>query len=83
MVMVLFALLNGLGYLITSFIYRFTGNPPEALSHMLSGLAAIAFFSFISLIFQFIMKHSNVSERHRAVHNQLMDALDQISKGNF
>jgi len=72
-----------LGYLIVSQLYKVTGRPPEILTAVFAGLiGAVFFLSFIWLLTKIrTLKHKNNSGR--MIHNQMLDAISEIARGNF
>jgi len=70
------------GYGITQTIYRFTGRPPEILTHLFSGLSAIV---LVMLIWRLAMRFG--ADPHRVdlqgFHDQLTETLAQIARGDF
>ena len=71
------------GYAITALVYRFTGQPPEMIRHLLSGLVAIA---IVLVGWRLILQSSGGSSHMKDVknvHDELTDTLAQIAQGNF
>ena len=71
------------GYGATSLIYSITGKPPESLSHVLSALTGMAFFSIGIVLFNLIRMHRGGGLQRHLIHTTMMDAIDQIAHGNF
>ena len=71
------------GYGIDAFIYQFTGQPPEILRHVLSGLTAILIILALSLVFKLIGSSRWQGNGFDRLRGQLTDALAQIAQGNF
>jgi signal transduction histidine kinase len=71
------------GYGVTSLIYRFTGRPAELIAHVLSGIAGILILSLVIGISRIIFSRTKMPDRHNSAYNRLLEALQQISQGNF
>ena len=69
------------GYLVTQFIYRFTGEPPAIIANILTGLAAVLLI--IPLQSVILLFSRRVRNEREAVHNELVAALRKIAQGNF
>lgn len=83
LILVIFCMVFAAGYTVTAFIYRFTGSPPELPAHVLSGaVGIILLFSAIGII-QIIFLRTEAGKRHNHDYNRMLDAMKQISQGNF
>ena len=72
-----------MGYNATSLIYKTTGRPAESLAHVLSALTGMMFFSIAIILFNLVRKHGRGGLRRHFIQSTMMDAIDQISHGNF
>ena len=71
------------GYGITAFIYRFTGQPPEILRHLFSGIVAVM---IIMLGWRVLLQIGGRGSHRKDVkdtHDILTDTLAQIAQGKF
>ncbi|MFZ7134538.1 MAG: sensor histidine kinase [Eubacteriales bacterium] len=68
------------GYGVTKLIYQFTGEPPVILSYIFSGFASVF---LVVLIARIVMHITGRYKFNHNIHENLMDALHQISQGNF
>ena len=71
------------GHIITSYLYGFTARPPEILAPVFSWLGGfllmVTIFGFFRLV---VFRHRFKDNRHR-FYGGLINALGQISRGNF
>ena len=69
-------------YWLTWLIYRFTGQPPEPLAHLISGIVAVM---LVMLVWRIIILTGGQKQRldHGDLHDQLTYALGQMAQGNF
>ena len=70
------------GFALTALIYSFTGQPPEMIRHMISGLAATSILLFFWALLRFGSRSSH-RKNVMGIHDSLTDALAQIAQGNF
>ena len=70
------------GYGATALVYRFTGEPPESLAHVLSALTGLIFFSIAVLLFN-LLRQFRHDHGHFVIDSIMMNAIDRISHGNF
>ena len=71
------------GYGLTALLYRFTGQPPEILRHLFTGIIAVA---IVLGGWRLIMRFGGRSSHRKDVkniHDELTDTLAQIAQGNF
>lgn len=71
------------GYFLTSFAYEFVGEPPEILRHLLTALTAIVIGVLLRLVLNYIEKRTGRFDQRRGLYHRLVDALEQISQGNY
>ncbi len=67
---------------ITVIIYRFTGRPPEPLTHVFSGIAALLLLILL-ISMTMLLRRRKIQEEHQNVHSRITDVLEQIARGNF
>lgn len=75
-----YAIALAIGYIITGFIYRLTGEPPAIWTHIFSGLSAVLIIALIGIAVMLITGHH---KREGNSYDKLMEAMKQISQGNF
>ena len=72
------------GYGLMSLIYRWTGTPPDFLTHILSGLMGIVLFGGLATLTRlFVHRFSRASRQLEATHSQLLSAMTKIARGEF
>lgn len=80
---IVFSLFLAAGSSIITYVFKFTSRLPEVLTHILSGLMAVAMVVIISGIFRLIGAHSKRYEHYRNINDHLLAAMNQIAQGNF
>jgi signal transduction histidine kinase len=68
------------GYGATKLIYNFTGEPPVVLTYVFCGFAGMI---FAALVLGAIGLLSGSHKKMKSVHENLKNAMEQISQGNF
>jgi two-component system, OmpR family, phosphate regulon sensor histidine kinase PhoR len=72
------------GYGLMSLVYRWTGTPPDILTHILSGLIGIILFWGLANIARLLIhRFSKGGRQNQTMHNQLLDAMTRIAQGDF
>ena len=71
------------GYALMTLLYAITGRPIEELAHIFSALTGLMLFCIVVLLFNLIRRHMGSGLRRHFIASTLMDAIDQISHGNF
>lgn len=83
-VLLMVALACVIGYGVTSLIYPLTGKPPALLAQVLSCMAGfLVLFSVMFGVGQLVFRYSKRQDQHNQIHSRLLDAMEQISRGNF
>lgn len=72
-----------ISYLLTGFLYQYTGTPSEPWTYILTGLLGLYIFSAIVRIFiAFHNKNNGIFKRNQMMEATL-DALKRITQGDF
>lgn len=78
---IVFSLFLAAGSSITTYVFKL--HLPEVLTHVISGLLAIAMVAVIAGIFRIVGTHSKRYEEYRNINDRMLDAMKQIAQGNF
>lgn len=76
-----------LGYVLSSFLFQWTGKPTAFFSYLLSVALGISVFAGVARLASFIISHTKHGREHARGRHQFLEstieALNRISRGDF